>query len=234
MRKQKKGRKPTSKSQRKRSKTPRKKLHTTDVPSRRKKSIRSRKQLINELCQENLQLRKKVKDKIDDIMHTQCFSEDLPVSYDFTDLVLMVRDPYWVYAYWNLSQDTKKKINVHKKANPRSKSVIRVYEVSNISNPKKEESARHFDIEVPLEVGQWYIYLGAPKKSFRADLGLTDADGNLFLLAWSNIVSMPLAEPTNEKAHGVLTDLRMLNTFVESSRNVSSFSTPKYSVSKTH
>ncbi|MFN4216872.1 MAG: DUF4912 domain-containing protein, partial [Brevinematales bacterium] len=35
---------------------------------------------------------------------------DIPESYNENRLTLLVQDPYWIHAYWDLSQETKQKL----------------------------------------------------------------------------------------------------------------------------
>jgi len=116
---------------------------------------------------------------------------DLPASYNQTQLVLMVRDPYWVYVYWDLSEDKKKEINLYSQEKEGAiTTVLRIYDITNIPRDRST-SDELFDITIPLDVGQWYIYLGSPDHTFRADLGLRDADGSFYLITWSNEITMP-------------------------------------------
>ena len=82
---------------------------------------------------------------------------ELPHEYGETKISLLVRDPYWVYTYWEIQNsvidglraDLKDRFNSAKK-------VLRVYDVTDIIfNGKNAHS--FFDIELTGEAANWYI-----------------------------------------------------------------------------
>lgn len=122
---------------------------------------------------------------------------DLPFSYNVTKIVLMVRDPYWAFTYWDLSGETASQVRqAFQEQYGRMKPVLRVYDVTDIDfNGSNAHS--HFDIDVSLEARNWYINLGTPNRSYLVDLGLLGADGNFRLIARSNVVRTPRDGPSD-------------------------------------
>jgi len=113
---------------------------------------------------------------------------ELPQRYGVDRLVVLVRDPYWVYAWWELTEarleDGRRQVGAG------SPTVLRVYDISNIDwNGSNHHSA--FDIEVEDLAGNWYIELGKPGATFCAELGLRTADGRFLPLLRSNTVTLP-------------------------------------------
>ncbi len=108
-------------------------------------------------------------------------------------LVAMVRDPYWLHAYWELSRSSIERAEAamgqywHG-----SRPVLRVYEVAR--NGTTSTSRRVVrDIEIHGGVNHWYIDVQDPPKSFQLDIGYL-ADGDHFhSMTRSNIVTTPLA-----------------------------------------
>jgi len=122
---------------------------------------------------------------------------ELPNGYNVTKLIGMVRDPYWVYLYWDFDGATNNRIGeLYKSYGEGLYPIIRIYEITNIlfngSNANK-----FWDVEINLDARNWYLYLGEPDKSFIFDIGLVDYNGTFYLLARSNVIRMPLDGPSH-------------------------------------
>ena len=108
-------------------------------------------------------------------------------------LVVMVRDPFWLHAYWELSRSSVERAKAamgqywHG-----SRPVIRVYEMAR--NGTTSTSRRVIrDIEIHGGVNNWYIDVQDPPNSFQLDIGYL-ADGDHFhSITRSNIVTTPQA-----------------------------------------
>ncbi len=119
--------------------------------------------------------------------------EDLPSRYNKDTLVLMVRDPWWVFCYWEL---TPQKITQVRKELSQEKFyfVLRVYEITNIIFTGSN-AHYYFDIPINLEARNWYINLPAEGKSWIVDLGVKGDFGFKTVLR-SNSVNCPQARPS--------------------------------------
>ena len=113
---------------------------------------------------------------------------DVPLRHGVDRLVVLVRDPYWVYAWWEL---TESRLNAGlREIGADSQLVLRVYDISLIDwNGQNHHD--HFDLEIEDLAGNWYIELGRPGASFCAELGLRRADGRFLALVRSNMVTLP-------------------------------------------
>ena len=112
--------------------------------------------------------------------------KDLPQNYGQDRLVLMVRDPYWAHAYWEITQGTldlaKSELGSEHEG---SVSVLRVYEFDG-NDPRPS-----FDIELGGNASNWYINLNKPGVSFCVDIGIRTRSGRFYSLARSNTVTLP-------------------------------------------
>jgi len=113
---------------------------------------------------------------------------DLPVRYGVDRLVILVRDPWWVYAWWELTDgnlsEGRRVLGSH------GDLVLRMYDVSAIEwNGSNHHS--HFDIEIGDLAGNWYIEIGRPGASYVAEIGLRAPDGRFVALLRSNFVTLP-------------------------------------------
>ena len=118
---------------------------------------------------------------------------ELPDGYGDNRIVLMVRDPLWIFAYWEIRKDVLNGVlNTLGPLAHRSKAVIRLYDVTDIIF-NGNNAHRHFDTDVTLESKNWYLYVGLPDRVFCAEIGILTANGTFRILARSNTVRTPRA-----------------------------------------
>ncbi len=116
--------------------------------------------------------------------------QEIPQDYDDTRVVLMVRDPYWLYSYWSISQATKGFISGTIKAWDQISLVLRVYDITN-RNFDGSNSNYFFDININHGANNWYIHVGGPNRTFCVDLGFIQDNGIFYTISRSNIVTTP-------------------------------------------
>jgi hypothetical protein len=113
--------------------------------------------------------------------------EDLPWSYDKTELVLMPVDPFLLYVYWDFSLKDWNSVQARRKP-----VVLRVYDVTMIKF-NGTNAHHHFDVPIFLKAQNWYVPIWTAEKSFCADLGWLLPDGSLQPIVRSNIITTPRA-----------------------------------------
>jgi hypothetical protein len=110
-----------------------------------------------------------------------------PVEHD--RLVVMVRDPYWLHAYWEISARSvaraQSALGQHWHA---TRPVLRLYRVS-----ADGSSALEREISIHGGVQHWYIDVHDPPNQFRMEIGYQSAGGRFYCLARSNSVTTPPA-----------------------------------------
>lgn len=104
-------------------------------------------------------------------------------------MVLLVRDPYWAYSYWDFSGETWGWIQQKLSGDFSLKPMIRVHDL---------DQKHFYELLVSLEVKNWYLHLGVPDHRFVAELGLGDGKGRFLLIARSNEVRTPRDKPSEE------------------------------------
>lgn len=118
---------------------------------------------------------------------------ELPKAYGQDTLVLMTRDPWWAYAYWEVTEATRQAVQKRMgEEYPGSQVVLRVYEVS--GDREVSQAPIHLDVPVQTFLGSWYLQLGVPNRSFVAELGFLASSGKFFPLVRSNRISLPRAD----------------------------------------
>ena len=106
-------------------------------------------------------------------------------------IVLMVRDSYWLHAYWEVSRASVERVRAAMcefwhTARP----VLRLLEVDGGSTTSTAERVVR-EIEVHGGVNNWYLDVTDPPKSFRVDLGYLASNGRFHSLVRSNSVTTP-------------------------------------------
>lgn len=122
--------------------------------------------------------------------------QELPSYYDQDKIILQVRDPRWLHAYWELKNQTieglKRKLGDDFY---RAKKILRVYDVTNIIFNGFNANS-FFDIQYNDFANSWYIDTAGPGRSWCVDLGLMLTDGRFITILRSNVVSTPLDGPS--------------------------------------
>lgn len=111
-------------------------------------------------------------------------SMEVPGGYGVDRIVAMVRDPHWLFTYWEVTADRYRELETHfGDIWPRCHMILRVTEVD--SDPQG-----HFDITLSVEARNWYINV-QPDRSYRAAIGALGPDGTFVQVAVSNVVKTP-------------------------------------------
>ncbi|MGQ9631553.1 MAG: DUF4912 domain-containing protein [bacterium] len=119
---------------------------------------------------------------------------DLPTGYNEDNVTIMVRDPWWIFAYWEVTQRKKEEIRreVGEEAWRNAKLILRIYDVTDVEDFNGRNANSFFDVEVTGDINSWYINVGAPNRSFRAEIGYLLPDERFSVVARSDEVSTPL------------------------------------------
>ena len=106
-------------------------------------------------------------------------------------LVLMVRDPFWLHAYWEVTrQGVKRAEAAMGREWHGAKPVLRLLDVASHGTTTGAESLIRY-IGIHGGVNNWYIDVDDPPNDYRVDIGYLSPNGKFFSLARSNVVSTP-------------------------------------------
>ena len=106
-------------------------------------------------------------------------------------LILIVRDSFWLQAYWEVTKSTVQRAKValngcwHE-----AKPVLRVMKIGSGGNTNSVEDVVQ-EIEIHSGVNNWYIQNPVPGKSLRLSIGYAVPGGKFHLIAKSNEVITP-------------------------------------------
>ena len=115
-----------------------------------------------------------------------------PQGYGDNKIVLLVRDPWWLFTYWEVRKDREDEIarKMEKSGEAPQKSILRVYDVTGV-NFNGRNARSFFDIDLKGLASNWYINVNMPDSSWVVDIGMVSNKGNFYLLARSNVVRTP-------------------------------------------
>ncbi len=125
----------------------------------------------------------------------QTFKEQdfvFPQGYGQDKAVLMVRDPYWMYAYWEI---TSSKIGSLKAQHGEqivnaSRLVLRLLDI----NGGTAEAPNNIQtIDITGGTNNWYLQAPSSDCSYCVEIGFLTPDGRFLLIARSNAVHTPRA-----------------------------------------
>lgn len=121
---------------------------------------------------------------------------ELSRRYGEDRITAMVRDPYWIFAYWEVTPHGLERAR-RKLAGEDAPVVLRVYDVGGIEFTG-ENANNSRDIEVGAKTDNWYINTGSPGNTYCVDIGLLARDGSFSTIARSQCVSTPRATPSDK------------------------------------
>lgn len=130
----------------------------------RKDLIEAIEEALEDIGDERLQRNNEImrlKGKLYDILDHICPADDdtcsweIPEAYHDTAIHLLLRDPFWAYAYWDLNQ---KELELIREAHPELQLKLRVYEFTQPRLPLSQ-CREHFDISIRDHDSSWYINL---------------------------------------------------------------------------
>jgi hypothetical protein len=118
---------------------------------------------------------------------------DLPGGYGKDRIVVMVRDPYWLHCYWELTRQAIQRAEAALGQDWHgARPILRLLDVSSHDTTSSAESTIR-DIDIHGGCNNWYIDVANPPRSYRIDIGYLARNGQFYVLARSNVVTTPRA-----------------------------------------
>jgi len=112
-------------------------------------------------------------------------SMEIPDTYDKTRIAMMVRDPYWLFTYWEISRESFLELERSLGGKwPECRFVLRVYD--------RTDGEGFFDIETGHGPRSWYVNV-APARLYQTAIGVMTPEGKFIELASSNVSGTPRA-----------------------------------------
>lgn len=119
--------------------------------------------------------------------------KELPKTYNKDKLVLLPVNPNWLFAYWDMSSETRKIVENLKSG---SSVVLRIHDVTYIIFDGKN-AHRTFEAYVDVRyTNNYYINVPTPNADYLAELGYKTPYGEFVPLMRSNVVRTPSNSPS--------------------------------------
>ena len=116
-------------------------------------------------------------------------------------LILVVRDAFWIQAYWEITKATVQRAKVALNGYwHTAKPILRVLEISSDGNTNSVESIAQ-EIDIHSGVNNWYINCAKPGKTYRVAIGYLAADHKFHLISKSNQVKPPVSNANESDDH---------------------------------
>lgn len=121
----------------------------------------------------------------------------IPAGYGQTCVVLLPRDPVWMFCYWELTEvsarDLKSKYGEDVFAH--STPTLRRFCVK--LGRKEPQILGHVDTPVVLSARNWYLQAEEEGSSWFVELGLKFPNGEFIVIARSNYITLPRGRVSN-------------------------------------
>lgn len=121
-------------------------------------------------------------------------NSELPLSFNETEISVILRNPAWAFVYWDISSDALKKIE----SSTRFKSLM--LRVSYFESEDAVNPVEYYDLQIKLDDREQYILLKAGMKYLRVDLVAFFSDGSSDSLTISPKILLPKTPAVFSKA----------------------------------
>ena len=95
---------------------------------------------------------KKVAEVVETAAKKDAAPEAIPQTFDAEYLVLMQKDPNWMQAFWEVSEN-----RIEAAKNGKGKLVLRLFDVTNDLTVKRNKKHKFHDVVVPADARSWYV-----------------------------------------------------------------------------
>jgi hypothetical protein len=124
---------------------------------------------------------------------SQKVPKDLPTGYGKDRVVVMVRDPFWLHCYWEITRQAMQRAEAALGQEwHTAKPILRLLDVCGRETTSNSETIVR-DIDIHGGCNNWYIDVANPPRSYRVDIGYLSHTGRFYVLARSNVVNTPRA-----------------------------------------
>lgn len=117
---------------------------------------------------------------------------ELPTGYGENGITTLVKDPHWIYAYWEITPTAVRQFeSLYGPGSwELSQPLLHVYDLTELGHAATAEQPF---LEIPLtgHATNWYIRVGRPRHTFKLKLGRRLPNNVFVPLVTSNIVTTP-------------------------------------------
>lgn len=123
---------------------------------------------------------------------------DLPLEYGETRVTAMVRDPEWIFAYWEINEAARERHALPRGRHSRPL-VLRVHDVTDVVFDGRNSNG-WYDVPVTDYTSSWYLRIPRQGRNYVIELGTFADTGSFISLAMSNSIDIPSARLADPEA----------------------------------
>lgn len=118
---------------------------------------------------------------------------DLPAGYGTTESYLLVKDPSWMFLFWEITSATFDYVREQygQETLNQCRTIIRLYDITGVDFFDGDNANTCYDMPVVLDAKNWYIHAPQSGRSYVADLGFVTPQGQFILLTRTNAITLP-------------------------------------------
>ncbi|MFH1540862.1 MAG: DUF4912 domain-containing protein [Elusimicrobiota bacterium] len=117
----------------------------------------------------------------------------IPERYNEDILVILPTSPYWIFAYWDISDNTFEQLKKEhgKDIFENSNFVLRIHDVTGLNEFLVDKSCNFKEMSISFNARNWYINVENSGRAYCVQLGLKTKDGRFISILLSNIIITP-------------------------------------------
>lgn len=116
---------------------------------------------------------------------------DLPRTYGRDRIVVMVRDPFWLHVYWEITEHSIRRAEAALEQEWHgAKPILRVLDITSEESSSVTETIVR-DIDIYEGCNNWYIDVNKPNRTYRVDIGYYTRSGRFYMVCRSNVINTP-------------------------------------------
>jgi hypothetical protein len=122
--------------------------------------------------------------------HSGSEEGELPQAYGTKKFLLIPRDPHWLYAHWDLTNEQQRRYNL---ASTDRHLIIRIYRDAAAGQPESE-------IHVHPESRHWFVHVVGAQTTYVAELGYYNADSQWVSISVSAAATTPSDSESSDRS----------------------------------
>ncbi|MCX8036981.1 MAG: DUF4912 domain-containing protein [Candidatus Sumerlaeia bacterium] len=115
---------------------------------------------------------------------------ELPREYGDTKLVLMVRDPEWLFFYWEIGKDVRQMLGLAPEGFI-ERLVVRLHDITGVEEFNGLNSLAWYEIPITGGAVSWYVNVPKTDCEWCAEIGVLNDQGEFIQICRSNTVRTP-------------------------------------------
>lgn len=108
----------------------------------------------------------------------------LPLSYNETLITALLRDPGWIFVYWDFHSSVSHNTSI-------DFYFLRIHSLNKIDD---SASTSYYDVKVGISDRKWYVHFPGNGYYSRIDLYYTDKNGKEIFLAKTELIEIPYSD----------------------------------------